>query len=117
MDACRGLAALSVLVYHLGAVPGHQPLGKLGDGLQIGVPVFFLLSGFLLYRPFVAARATGSQVNVRRYASRRVLRIVPAYWVALTGLAVTSGLPGVFTSEWWRYYGFAQVYSPQTLGH
>ena len=51
-----------------------------------------------------------------RYAQRRVLRIVPAYWVALTVLGIGASLPGVFTADWWRYYGFLQVYSERTLG-
>ena len=46
--------------------------------------------------------------RVRDYARRRVLRIVPAYWVALTVLAATVGLCGVFTGDWWVYYGFLQ---------
>jgi peptidoglycan/LPS O-acetylase OafA/YrhL len=45
-----------------------------------------------------------------RYAQRRVLRIVPAYWLALTVLALWPGLEGVFTSESWVYYGFVQSF-------
>ena len=37
-----------------------------------------------------------------------MLRIVPAYWLALTVLAATVGLCGVFTGDWWVYYGFLQ---------
>ena len=37
-----------------------------------------------------------------------MLRIVPAYWVALTVLAATVGLCGVFTGDWWIYYGLLQ---------
>jgi peptidoglycan/LPS O-acetylase OafA/YrhL len=110
---------MSVLAFHTGAIGGGNGdgfLGRLGSGLWIGVPIFFLLSGFLLYRPFVSARAKGAQVDVKRYAQRRVLRIVPAYWVALTVLAIGASLPGVFTADWWRYYGFLQVYSDRTLG-
>jgi peptidoglycan/LPS O-acetylase OafA/YrhL len=44
-----------------------------------------------------------------------VLRIVPAYWVALTVLALYPGLTGVFGSRWWAYYGFAQDYSRRTV--
>jgi peptidoglycan/LPS O-acetylase OafA/YrhL len=33
---------------------------------------------------------------------------VPAYWLALTVLAATVGLCGVFTGDWWIYYGFLQ---------
>ena len=81
----------------------------MAERLDVCVLIFFVLSGFLLYRPFVAARAGGRSVpSVREYARRRVLRIVPAYWVALTVLGVVFALPGVFGSRWWVYYGFLQ---------
>jgi peptidoglycan/LPS O-acetylase OafA/YrhL len=52
--------------------------------MEIGVAVFFLISGFLLYRP-LACSHLGEQPGaaVRLYLKRRLLRIVPAYWVAL----------------------------------
>ena len=50
--------------------------------------MFFVLSGFLLYRPFAAAivRATAPP-SIRRYFVNRVLRIIPAYWVVLLVVA------------------------------
>ena len=42
------------------------------------------------------------------------MRIIPAYWLALTVLAIEPGLPDVFTHDWWRYYGFLMVYEPLT---
>jgi peptidoglycan/LPS O-acetylase OafA/YrhL len=52
--------------------------------------------------------------KLRRYATGRILRIVPGYWVAMTLLAVYPGLPGVFSGDWWRYYGFLQIYQLRT---
>ena len=121
IDSCRGIAAISVLLFHVGLVGSMARDGAwrpLSDGLWIGVPVFFVISGFLLYRPFAAAaRAGGREVQIGRYGLGRALRIVPAYWVALTFFAATTGLRGVFTGDWWRYYGFLQVYDQDsTLG-
>ena len=119
-DSLRAIAALSVLLYHVGAIGGgnrHGELGAYGQELGIGVPIFFLISGFLLYRPFVAARADGRDFpSPARYFRRRALRILPAYWVALTLLAITTGLSGVFSSDWWRFYGLVQIYGTQTFG-
>ena len=115
LDSLRGLAALSILVFHVDGLNLNDTgrwVRVITWRLNIGVTVFFVLSGFLLYRPFVAARLEGrTQPRIRDYARRRVLRIVPAYWLALTVLAIYPGLVGVFTGDWWRYYGFAQNYS------
>jgi peptidoglycan/LPS O-acetylase OafA/YrhL len=55
---------------------------------QAGVEVFFVVSGFVVARPFVRAVLDGAPLpNVRRYAWRRVVRLFPAYWVAF---AVTA---------------------------
>ena len=57
--------------------------------LNVGVALFFLISGFLLYRPYALALVHGSEPpRLAAYAKRRFLRIVPAYWVALTLLAL-----------------------------
>jgi len=113
-DSLRALAALGVLVFHAATTsmkPSTAWYGGLVLHLNVGVTLFFLISGFLLYRPYAEAIDTGSPLpSIRRYARRRFLRIVPAYWVALTLLACWPGLLGVFTSDWWVYYGFLQSY-------
>ena len=58
-DGLRAVAVLSVLVGYAAGVTAFNadnPLGVLTARLDVGVTIFFLLSGFLLYRPFVAAR-------------------------------------------------------------
>lgn len=39
-----------------------------------------------------------------------MLRILPAYWLALTVLALYPGLTGVFGNDWWRYYLLVEIY-------
>ena len=111
-DSLRGLAALAIVLTHVGLGAGanyNASYGALLARLDIGVTLFFVLSGFLLYRPFVAARLEGRPApRVRDYARRRVLRIVPAYWLALTVLAIWPGL--TFTGPHWVYYAFLQNY-------
>jgi peptidoglycan/LPS O-acetylase OafA/YrhL len=115
LDAVRALAVLSILVFH--AAGTHKP-GFPGDILQrldVGVAVFFVLSGFLLYRPFVNARLLdGPRIGIAGYARRRALRILPAYWVALTAIATWPGLSGVLGDRWWSFYGLLQVYDFDT---
>jgi peptidoglycan/LPS O-acetylase OafA/YrhL len=119
-DGLRAVAALSVLLYHAGylsrANEGQGGLSPYLARLNIGVAVFFVISGFLLYRPLLAARlGDGAPIRLRDYARRRALRIVPAYWVALTVLALYPGLPDMFSGRWWAYYGFGQDYSGRTV--
>jgi len=119
LDGLRAIAALSVVALHATTYTNdfHGWQGAYARQLAAGVTVFFLLSGFLLYRPFVAARMTHrAPIRTRDYARRRLLRIVPAYWLALTVLALWPGLPGdVFGADWWRYYLFLQDFHGPTL--
>ncbi len=88
LDGMRALAAYGVLATHAGFNSGRSldsgPFAPLLARLDFGVTVFFLLSGFLLYRPFAASALTGGPMpSVRRFYRRRALRILPAYWLAV----------------------------------
>lgn len=113
-DSLRAIAALCVLLAHTaqfgGALNRHRYSGLLAH-LDIGVTLFFVISGFLLYRPFVAARMLQAPaIGLLGYARRRFLRIAPGYWFALTALGIFPGLAGVFSGNWWVYYGLLQNY-------
>jgi peptidoglycan/LPS O-acetylase OafA/YrhL len=115
VDGLRAVAACAVVITHtafLSGINGHGFIGQITARLDAGVALFFVISGFLLYRPFVAARFHGRRgPTLRRYARRRIIRIVPAYWLALTVLAIWPGseyVPLVFSDHWWVYYGFMQ---------
>jgi peptidoglycan/LPS O-acetylase OafA/YrhL len=117
VDSVRGMAALAVVAVHaVIQTPAYgtswgQVIGHLGFAL----PLLFIVSGFVMYRPFCAQRWEGApRVRLGKYASKRALRILPAYWLALTVLLVFPGLPNVSGSNWWLYYGLAQVYTPET---
>jgi peptidoglycan/LPS O-acetylase OafA/YrhL len=101
VDALRAIAALSIVGYHLAFLLGGFDLDVAGRWLarlNVGVPLFFAISGFLLYRPWVAARLAGEPPpSTRRYAVRRTLRILPAYWLALTAIALLAGRSDVFS--------------------
>ena len=120
MDSLRAIAALSVLTIHIALPSGllntDSRFREYWGRLDVGVAVFFLISGFLLYRPFVRARAHGqARPPTGAYAWRRALRIVPAYWLVLTVVALAFSLSYVFTGRGlWTYYGFAQIYENKT---
>jgi peptidoglycan/LPS O-acetylase OafA/YrhL len=120
LDGIRGLAALAIVGTHglePGVAPSAGPLWvHLAAALRMALPAFFLLSGFLLYRPYVAARLLRTpRAPARTFWWRRILRVVPAYWVATTLLAIWPGLPEVFGPQGWRYYAFVSVYSQRTI--
>jgi peptidoglycan/LPS O-acetylase OafA/YrhL len=87
LTGIRAVAALLVMATHAAYTTGkytHGYVGLVYSRMEIGVPIFFVLSGFLLFGPWVKAAATGGPPpSVRRYAWRRVLRIMPAYVVTV----------------------------------
>jgi peptidoglycan/LPS O-acetylase OafA/YrhL len=97
-DGLRAIAALTVFVFHISNAdlrPLQHWYGRYLLLLNIGVPIFFVISGFLLYRPFVAARFEGrSRPTAREFLRRRALRILPAFWVALTVLCIVFNVGG-----------------------
>jgi peptidoglycan/LPS O-acetylase OafA/YrhL len=118
-DSLRAIAVVAVVAFHVAGFAGAygEWWWRYAALLSQGVIVFFLISGFLLYRPFVRARAQGKPLpSIRKYARRRVLRIIPAYWVALAFLALWPGVMGVFGDDWWRYFTLTQSYSVDTFG-
>lgn len=108
-----------VLLHHVGFQSGYSINGRFGALFahgDAGVPIFFLISGFLLYRPFVTAHLDGRPaLEARRFFWNRFLRIVPAFWVAVIFISIffgfTKGTLGgprdVIT-----YFGFGQIYDP-----
>lgn len=119
LDTVRGIAAAGVLVFHVayasGVIYSWQGGGWLFR-LSGSVNVFFVLSGFVLFRPYaLAAAVRGAWPGATRYAVRRFFRIVPAYWLLLViaFLTVFDAIPDLVT--WLRYLTFTQHYVPTPL--
>ncbi len=77
--------------------------------------VFFLISGFLLYRPFALSHLSERNApSIKHFWQRRFLRIVPAYWLALTVLTYVFGI--ITVGPGWQgfamHYFFLQIYFP-----
>jgi len=80
LDALRGLAALAVVFFHL--LPAEVYWG------WMGVDVFFVLSGFLITRIILQGHR---RVDfLKNFYVRRILRIWPAYYLALAGALVLA---------------------------
>lgn len=109
LDAYRGIGMTMVLLNHAAFATGWyskdnalaQLSGPFIARMDLSVPMFFVMSGFLLYRPFAkAALAERDAIALPRFYRRRALRILPAYWFALVGLALLIGLPIASTRSW-----------------
>jgi peptidoglycan/LPS O-acetylase OafA/YrhL len=115
-DGLRAIAAIAVVFHHTSFYTGKMFNGRFAPyftHLDIGVAVFFLISGFLLYRPFVAASLAGRPgPSVRRFFRRRLLRIYPAYWLALVSVIVVFGLsvPVKGALSYVEYFTLFQIY-------
>lgn len=91
-DFLRATACLMVLSHHMLQRLDPAPLSDtagwwLGFALtgSFGVTVFFVLSGYLLARPFWLALDQGEPLpSLKTYALRRAARILPGFWLALT---------------------------------
>lgn len=98
LDGLRGIAAMMVLVAHV-----HQrvdeapslawaPVERGGLG---GVILFFALSGYLLYLPWLRSDVEGTAPpRFGTYAIRRCLRIMPAYYASVLALVVLRAVSG-----------------------
>ena len=131
LDGLRGLAALSIFVFHGWLYTMPQPSAtdrsSVGDyavhELRLGVVLFFVLSGFLLSRPwFAAALDERRPPDLGRYVRSRAARILPAYYVALLGSIVLlwglDGTPGLRlppAGELPLFAFFGQNLSPGTV--
>lgn len=124
----RAVAALGVLTTHVAFQTGAVALPVLGPilgRLDLAVALFFALSGFLLWRPWVASAhgwssagrsAHAAHPPIRRYLRHRVVRIWPAYLVVV--VVVLTLLPeaqGADATVWFANLTLTQVFVPLSL--
>ncbi|MEU5877419.1 acyltransferase [Spirillospora sp. NPDC047279] len=136
LDGLRAVAAFAVLLFHVAASTGYLSrqgaIPALLSRGEIGVPIFFTLSGLLLYRPWAAA-ALGMRPppGTGSYLWKRALRLLPAYWalvVVTMFMYAEDHLTDVWTwvslgtltysydpHPWWNNYlgpnGMGQIWS------
>ena len=119
LDGYRAIAALLVVTTHVAYFSGVVVVTAWGHALSrmdIGVTVFFLLSGFLLFRPWSrAAMTAGDWPSTRTYFRRRLWRILPAYLLlVVVVLAVMPGIE-VHPKHWLAHLTLTQIYWPELL--
>lgn len=93
LDTLRAIGAVCVLTTHTAFWAGdyvrHGTLGSVLARLDVGVAIFFVLSGFLLSRAWLVRAADGETApRAAPYFWKRALRIVPVYVITVV-LAMT----------------------------
>jgi peptidoglycan/LPS O-acetylase OafA/YrhL len=115
LTAVRAIGAVMVVLTHAAFNTGRINDGWTGAMLarfDFGVTIFFVLSGFLLSRPWFLARALGTSApSVRHYLWKRALRILPLYWVVVVAaLLIDPENRGADWRDWLGDLTLTQLY-------
>ena len=116
----RAIAALAVLVTHVSFRSGDYARTLIGPALgrlDFGVAIFFVLSGFLLSRPWLARWSRRAPApSTGRYLWKRVLRIFPVYVIAATAaLVLLPGNNGASAALWVKTLLMGNIYLDDQL--
>lgn len=104
LQAARALAAIGVVVFHFGLMPATSLPFQIG---AFGVDLFFVLSGFII--------AHSSARSERHFLARRLIRVIPAYWIA-TLIAALVTLQGLAPAEAFDWLVQSLFYLPHPQG-
>ncbi|MGB0101297.1 MAG: acyltransferase, partial [Nocardioides sp.] len=120
LNAARAIGAIMVVLTHAAFNTGQINQGWVGAvlaRLDFGVAIFFVLSGFLLTRPwFLDAGAGRTAPSTRHYLWKRALRILPLYWiVVVVALTFDPANEDLTWQDWVANLTFTQLYRPELL--
>ncbi len=109
LDGVRAIAILTVIFYHVSVKSGVASIPWLDPHIvaliytgYAGVTLFFVLSGFLLFLPYIKSLLFESAwPSVRMFYLRRALRIIPAYYLSLF-LLIMFAQPAYLQPDHWK---------------
>ncbi len=87
IDGLRAISILGVLLFHASAT---SSLGGWFRGGNLGVSVFFTLSGFLITTLLVTEHEQSGRIDLRRFWTRRIRRLVPASLTVVLAVVLLS---------------------------
>ncbi|NNC80814.1 MAG: acyltransferase [Acidimicrobiales bacterium] len=94
LDVVRALAVLAVIAYHYAGKARH-----LIPGGNLGVNVFFVLSGFLITRLLLEEHSRSDRVSIRSFVQRRAARLIPALLLLLTWIVAATFVLDVYADR------------------
>ena len=131
-DGVRGVGAIFVFATHAALLADPAPDNNLISygwaapvlgHIDLGLSAFFVLSGYLIARPFARAYiANTRRPRLRNYARNRVLRVVPVFYLLTLLVLLRFGLDGTLashateTSSAWQVLGQFLFIQGQTGG-
>ncbi|ESY92708.1 acyltransferase [Mesorhizobium sp. LNHC209A00] len=106
LDGLRGVAAYSVVISHYAGQTILQPLHLVG---QVGVMLFFVISGFLMGDLYM--RTPFTRGNLQAFYIKRFARVVPLYYLVVLAsvtlfMARQSVWPAYSIDALWHYLLF-----------
>jgi peptidoglycan/LPS O-acetylase OafA/YrhL len=118
-DGIRGVGMLLVFFTHLFLLADPDPDSNMRafgwaapilGHIDLGLAAFFVLSGYLIARPFARAYVAGTRrPPLRDYVRNRVLRVVPAFYLFTVLVLLRFGLDGTLASGSHNASSWAQV--------
>jgi peptidoglycan/LPS O-acetylase OafA/YrhL len=80
LDGFRAISIILVLFHHSGFAAGFPAgLHHIAKDAEVGVTIFFVISGFLITNLLLNEEAKYGKINIRSFYIRRIYRIVPLY--------------------------------------
>src|ERR1039457_3128966 len=101
LDGLRAISIFMVLIGHaLFSYHGEHQVGwsYLGNG-DLGVSIFFVISGFLITALLLREFEKNGAISLRRFYLRRALRILPTFYVFLLAVLIVWHF-GWIVSDW-----------------
>ena len=124
LQLLRGISALLVCFFHFSDilnVQGNSYGTTLFANGGIGVPIFFVISGFIMV---YTTRKTGNKSpneNVKKFLIKRIIRIVPLYflltlaWIIIGGNFAHYFSPEIFPRTWHSFLFLPYSAAPPVL--
>jgi peptidoglycan/LPS O-acetylase OafA/YrhL len=121
LDGLRGISIWAVIIAHSAdhflvfTAQSRHIRTVLSNGANLGVTIFFVISGFLITSILLGEQKRTTRINVRRFYKKRAIRIIPAF-VLYTGVILllcdVSPRQIVYALTFTTSFFFWQAYKP-----
>ena len=116
LDGLRAVSIALVILAHARMTKGFPvflSLAPLSDHGQLGVQIFFVISGFLITRLLLEEQEKTGAISLNLFYARRALRIFPPFYLFLAILAVAVAVGAIHIA--WLNLVFAATYTMNYL--